>query len=229
MVSQLQGQSCALCHEQASCDKCHGIIMPHPADWVKQHPETAARDQHVCQQCHRREGCQTCHRGALPGSHQASQWMAQHGAQAKQPEAQCTLCHRSDFCLSCHGTPMPHPSGWGGSAHGKAARAHRDTCLRCHQEADCARCHGLQMPHPDSWLTDHGKRATAAPGECVMCHRQGHNDCSSCHAALPPSSHQTLDWKRQHGIAGAGQMDLCLLCHGQDACNTCHARRKAAQ
>jgi nitrate/TMAO reductase-like tetraheme cytochrome c subunit len=225
-LSRVQRPSCDLCHEQSFCDKCHGVIMPHPDDWVKQHPKTAAKDQHVCQQCHRKEGCQTCHRGALPDSHKASQWMARHGAQAKQPDAQCTLCHRSDFCVSCHGTQMPHAVGWDGTPHAKAGRADRDMCLRCHKEADCTKCHGLQVPHPDTWLTDHGKQATSSPGKCMMCHKQGHNDCSSCHASLAPPSHQASDWKGQHGIAGANQMDLCVLCHGEDACNRCHAKRK---
>jgi hypothetical protein len=99
-------------------------------------------------------------------------------------------------------------------------------CLRCHKEGDCTKCHGLQMPHPDTWLSDHGKQAAAAPDKCVMCHRQGHNDCSSCHSALAPSSHQAPDWSAQHGVVGAGEMDLCVLCHGKENCSTCHQKRK---
>jgi len=229
VVSQMQGQSCTLCHEKSFCNTCHGVIMPHPPDWVKKHPPTAAREHKLCDQCHRKEGCETCHRGALPESHSTSQWMAQHGAQAKRTDAQCTLCHRTDFCRSCHGTQVPHPSGWRDAPHARSAQAEPEMCLRCHKEADCTKCHGLQMPHPDTWLTDHGKQAAAAPGKCVTCHRQGHNDCSSCHSALAPSSHQASDWSAQHGVAGAGEMDLCILCHGDDACNTCHAKRKVAR
>lgn len=227
VVSRMQGQSCALCHQQSFCNKCHGVIMPHPSDWVKRHPQTAATERQVCAQCHPKEGCDTCHRGALPASHSAGQWMNQHGAQARKHGAQCTLCHRSDFCLSCHGTQMPHPAGWGQEPHARAAQTDRDSCLRCHKQSDCATCHGLPMPHPDSWLTDHGKQASVLPQKCAMCHRTGHNDCNACHAALAPSSHQASDWSSQHGITGATQTDLCALCHGQDACNTCHAKRAA--
>jgi len=226
VLSHVQRSSCDLCHAQSFCDKCHGVIMPHPDEWLKQHPKTASKDQHICQQCHRKEGCQTCHRGALPESHKAGRWMAQHAAQTKQPGAQCALCHRNDFCLSCHGTEMPHAAGWDGAPHAKAAHAERQMCLRCHKEADCTNCHGLQMPHPEAWLSQHAKQATVSPANCMTCHKPGHNECVSCHAALAPSSHQASDWKGQHGIVGASQMEFCALCHGQDACNTCHAKRK---
>jgi len=225
VMSQVQGNSCTFCHTSSFCNKCHGVIMPHPKDWVKQHPKTAAQDKTVCAQCHRKEGCETCHRGALPATHKAADWMHHHSRQAKQQSAQCALCHRKDFCKSCHGTEMPHPSDWLRDTHGKAAQKDRGSCLRCHQENDCTKCHGVTMPHPDTWVSEHGKQAEATPAKCGKCHRAGRNKCSMCHSGLAPSSHQKDSWKAQHPVAGATNLDLCELCHGKDACNSCHAAK----
>jgi len=223
-MSQVQGDSCMLCHASSSCNKCHGVIMPHPQDWVKQHANTAAQDKAVCAQCHRKEGCETCHRGALPSTHRASDWMHHHGRRAKQSSAQCTICHRRDLCASCHGMEMPHPSGWRNETHGKNAQQDRDSCSRCHQDRDCTKCHGLAMPHPDTWAVQHGKQAAASPKVCLSCHGPGRQECTTCHAALAPSSHQQENWKPQHAVAGPTALDLCTLCHGVNACTSCHAR-----
>jgi hypothetical protein len=228
-LSQVPGQACTICHAKSFCNKCHGMIMPHPKDWVKVHPKEAARERAMCDQCHRKQGCEACHRGALPASHQPAGWMARHGAQGKQPNATCSVCHRTDFCDSCHGTSMPHPKAWTTQLHGKAAAKDRDTCLRCHKEKDCTACHGLPMPHPDTWVAQHGKQAEATPAKCAKCHNVGgHNQCTTCHTGLAPPSHQADGWTEAsgHAVAGANDMDLCVLCHGKDACNTCHASKR---
>jgi nitrate/TMAO reductase-like tetraheme cytochrome c subunit len=226
-TSQVEGSSCTLCHEKSFCNSCHGVIMPHPKDWPKQHPKVAAKERKVCAQCHQEEGCTACHRGALPDSHKAAGWATSHGAQAKQSNPQCLLCHREDFCNSCHGLSMPHPQGWKQGVHGKMAESDRSVCLRCHKEKDCTTCHGVTMPHPDDWMGQHGKQAAAAPAKCSTCHQPGHNECTTCHTAISPSSHKSDAWAKGHPVAGASNMDLCVLCHGKDACNSCHAKNAA--
>jgi len=224
VVSRTQDSACKLCHSQSFCDRCHGMRMPHPKDWAARHQETPAADRAQCEKCHQKDGCSACHKGALPVSHASDTWVKQHGGQAKQAGAQCSLCHRPQFCLSCHGTAMPHPKDWLTAGHPAAAKAGRESCLRCHREDDCAKCHGLQIPHPEDWGNSHGKQATAKPETCVRCHTAGRHDCRACHSALPPSSHGAADWKRSHA-AGAAQGDLCVLCHGKDACSSCHAAK----
>ena len=50
-------------------------------------------------------------------------------------------------------------------------------------------------------------------------------DCTTCHAAMPPASHQDATWAQDHPVQGATHMDLCTLCHGENACVDCHAKR----
>jgi hypothetical protein len=224
-ASNAQPASCLLCHKEQHCNQCHGLTMPHPKLWLASHHKVAAKDPAVCERCHRREACNTCHRGGLPASHQPSDWMSRHGGEAKRPAAQCGLCHRQAFCTSCHGLPMPHPKGWVNSPHGDVAKKDQTMCARCHQESQCGKCHGLAMPHPATWMAEHGKRAAASAGACVTCHGPGQHECTTCHAALAPSSHREESWRQQHVQAGASSMQLCTLCHGKNACADCHAKR----
>ncbi len=75
-----QKGSCGSCHDSPSCKLCHQTVMPHPADWLKDHkPETedAARD---CNVCHTdRSSCQSCHHAKV--------------ARAELIEENCAPCH----------------------------------------------------------------------------------------------------------------------------------------
>jgi nitrate/TMAO reductase-like tetraheme cytochrome c subunit len=225
IVSRSGDESCRLCHKQSFCDRCHGMTMPHAKDWIVKHRETTTREREKCAKCHKADGCSACHKGALPASHTSAGWISQHGSQARQLQAQCEVCHRKLFCDSCHGLDMPHPKDWRTKGHTQAAKTNGDACLRCHQASYCLKCHGLPIPHPEGWVQDHGKQALSNSDTCAKCHRTGHNDCAVCHAALAPSSHNSADWKTTHAVTGAEHMSLCVLCHGNDACNSCHAAR----
>lgn len=53
---------CASCHQNAFCDSCHGMEMPHPADWLPTHPGlTDGYDDPSCSRCHLAEDCTACH------------------------------------------------------------------------------------------------------------------------------------------------------------------------
>jgi hypothetical protein len=47
----------------------------------------------------------------------------------------------------------------------------------------------------------------------------------TCHSALPPANHQQEGWMKQHPQTGVGNQSLCKLCHGNNACTDCHAKR----
>jgi len=224
-ASKAQPAACLLCHKEKDCNACHGMQMPHPKLWLATHPKLAQKDRELCGRCHTKENCTACHRGAFPASHAAADWLGKHGMPAKKPDANCALCHRAAFCTACHGVPMPHPKGWSGTAHSAAGKKDKESCIRCHREDYCNKCHGLAMPHPDTWVTEHGKKALTTAATCTRCHEQGEHECMTCHSALPPSSHQQDGWLKQHPQTGVGNQSLCKLCHGNNACMACHAKR----
>lgn len=54
--------ACTTCHLVIKCNDCHGIEMPHPSDWQREHATKAFNDwKFVCSSCHTRESCLPCH------------------------------------------------------------------------------------------------------------------------------------------------------------------------
>ena len=99
-------QPCSMCHETSFCNNCHGLQMPHPADWVKGNPghsTVGANNRALCARCHTQKPdlCSMCHHedfGPTKGP-----WLLQHPAMVdKRGAAFCMQCHDSVFCTDCH-------------------------------------------------------------------------------------------------------------------------------
>jgi len=92
---------CNGCHDTKTCNKCHGVEMPHPANFASpwQHAKLAAFDkQKICLKCHDLDFCNQCH--MFPG-HQY-EFKSTHGTGGRTEEG-CTGCHRTEkFCSLCH-------------------------------------------------------------------------------------------------------------------------------
>jgi len=57
---------CAVCHESASCQRCHQTPMPHPATWMGDHAKQNGSLADDCVVCHQdRESCQECHHDSV--------------------------------------------------------------------------------------------------------------------------------------------------------------------
>jgi hypothetical protein len=99
-------QPCTMCHEKSFCKNCHGLDMPHPADWVKGNPGHStfgAQNRQVCAQCHtaKPDLCSMCHHQDQQSSR--GPWIVQHPAMvAKRGAAFCMNCHQDLFCYDCH-------------------------------------------------------------------------------------------------------------------------------
>jgi len=100
---------CETCHVRSEfCDACHGIEIPHPAEFAEGHAEVGLRDKGVCATCHNKSGdpanddqvCDGCHHDQGDPS---LTWFPQHPGVVKNSGAQdCFACHRETFCSSCH-------------------------------------------------------------------------------------------------------------------------------
>lgn len=106
-------QYCSMCHEQSFCNDCHGLVMPHPADWArgaKGHSAFPKEKRYVCSQCHkeRPDLCSMCHhRGFEPDK---GSWVKQHPLMVNKRGASfCLSCHPPTYCSRCHvnGGAMP--------------------------------------------------------------------------------------------------------------------------
>ena len=62
-------EACYECHERSTCEGCHGVSMPHPADFLPSHPVLVEEEgDEACNRCHEPADCDACHtRHAHPG------------------------------------------------------------------------------------------------------------------------------------------------------------------
>lgn len=112
----VQDIDCGSCHDQTSCDDCHGIRMPHTAAFVAiEHPRAATLDTwnnggRTCRKCHTdtNNPCTKCHRNPFPG-HSVSVWPKIHGLRPEAGFDSCDGCHGGmarlegrNFCGVCH-------------------------------------------------------------------------------------------------------------------------------
>jgi hypothetical protein len=103
---------CETCHSEKFCSDCHGLPMPHPEDFTKDHGETGKQNPKVCANCHGDADrfCDECHHGSSMGvEYTATQWRTQHPATVAETGASaCFECHNPTYCAACHvsgGTP----------------------------------------------------------------------------------------------------------------------------
>jgi hypothetical protein len=96
--------TCRGCHSVASCNKCHGLELPHPTDWLSglTHAPAGAfeRREQLCSKCHSDIYCNQCHK--LPGH--GLNWKAEHGVGGPYKQEGCLGCHVrvANLCGICH-------------------------------------------------------------------------------------------------------------------------------
>jgi len=175
-------ESCAACHDQTYCGKCHGptttaarpsVIWPedvqasfiHRGDYVSRHTVEADANPSSCQKCHGPQFCQACH--AQLNRAQNGQQEGVGGFQFIRP-------------------PSHNASGWannpaaGNNFHGEQARANINSCAACHDQgaqAVCVLCHqhgGIGgNPHPPTFLSNHSRGDINKNNMCKICHPPG--------------------------------------------------------
>lgn len=109
-------ENCRGCHNvQAECTSCHGVEMPHPAQYKKKyHAIDGLMKKDICRRCHNQEKfCNKCH--YFPSPHgPSSRWAKLHGGASQRPDfgvfwgrveeriKGCNGCHRGNMCDACH-------------------------------------------------------------------------------------------------------------------------------
>ena len=97
--------TCGGCHQQETCDDCHGVRMPHSDDYAdpKLHARAGAfaSGKELCYGCHTPNDCTSCH---LPFDAHGADWFAQHTTYSfADGDGYCLWCHKTqDYCRICH-------------------------------------------------------------------------------------------------------------------------------
>ncbi len=101
---------CEMCHvREEFCDGCHGVPMPHPADFSKGHGGLGKKNAKACANCHATAGkasasgtrfCDNCHHKQADPK---KPWIEQHFDFVRTEGAQkCFKCHSPTYCSHCH-------------------------------------------------------------------------------------------------------------------------------
>ena len=101
-------KTCASCHPDNYCVRCHGIPLPHGPDFMRTHPVQAMSNRKDCAVCHKQAFCDNCHGLEMP--HPVTFAPLHSSIVKKQGSAKCLRCHIQEDCDLCHLKHI-HPGG----------------------------------------------------------------------------------------------------------------------
>jgi hypothetical protein len=147
-----------------------------------------------------------------------------HDIDIDEPDEECMLCHvlsPADVAAEAYeNVEVIHAPESGGFQFDHSAFSG--------DSAVCAKCHDEAMKSSQSTDNLRGDHASLFPGV----REQGGDttNCTLCHIDMnrtaPPSSHQAPNFLNAHGNLYRNDPNLCLNCHTQNQCDTCHQNTK---
>ncbi len=100
--------TCAACHPNDYCVRCHGMRLPHGTNFIRSHPQSALLQPKDCAVCHQQQFCDSCHGIRMP--HPASFTPKHSAVVGSEGQEKCLRCHVQDDCTTCH-VKHVHPGG----------------------------------------------------------------------------------------------------------------------
>jgi len=226
----LKGINCLECHRGAEqAGETGPMHLPSTPDCIVCH-----------EQPHNPSPCGGCHgspaiRGAAEQARRHLRF--EHPEHVDATEGNCIRCH---FEVGSTNGPL---------------RPGMPTCFSCHahenqwEATDCDGCHeDLQtegtlpeshMIHGPDWMRSHGVQAASSPELCSSCHTE--RSCASCHGVTLPALPTRLRFDQperadmhragfalRHSLEARADPALCVTCHSESSCRTCHAREGVA-
>jgi hypothetical protein len=207
---------CYTCHLQSFCDNCHGMPIPHPAEFVEEtHGAQAAEQLDKCDMCHQVTEtdfafCNDCHHGTASNWEYdpAVTWQTQHADAVTTNGVEGCLeqCHEKQYCLDCHNELQPVPS-----SHTSDIWLNNEITV---------------TNYPDEKAeasAEHTVKANQAPDSCAVCHGEGGPNarfCADCHKYEMPHPD---DFAEFHSKTGRDDKAGCQKCHQfAEICSNCH-------
>jgi nitrate/TMAO reductase-like tetraheme cytochrome c subunit len=216
---------CYTCHESKFCNDCHGMQMPHPAEFKEPktpqdaagHPAVSKTLGKKCVMCHGENSktwfCDDCHHGKQAGGWKFvndQPWTTQQHPKAVAAggvKACTTKCHTAKFCVDCHTGRKVLPASHKGANWTKPAAPGALTVL------------GKQAAKASA---GHSTAALQSVEQCDVCHGPGGVNapfCKGCHKLEMPHAQA---FKQNH-LSAKKTPAVCLNCHLlKEVCSNCH-------
>jgi len=232
-AGQIDVATCAVCHAQESCTRCH--LDASRVSAIQSLPS----DARIAELERGREG-----EWPEPDSHRWVDWVLDHGASANAGSATCSTCHAEASCRTCHGaaaipaidaltTPEEGPTGVVvartrppghlpdfATRHGAAAASDLPRCASCHVENECAACHespGNGAPAPEDVRED-----AVTPGAGLFSHLEPEPFATPADDLRP--GYHPENFILRHGADAFAVQTNCSDCHSIEVfCRECHS------
>ncbi|HSK48137.1 MAG TPA: NapC/NirT family cytochrome c [Coriobacteriia bacterium] len=216
---------CSTCHRESFCSNCHGMEIPHPAEFKEPksptdaagHPVISKAKDDKCVMCHGKDEktqlCSSCHHGEKSGGWEYKTkvpWTTEQHPQAVAAGGvkACTeSCHTAKFCVSCHTGRNVYPD------------SHKQARWTKPKAPGAITTYGKE---PAKVSAKHALDAQKSMESCAVCHGTGGANakfCKSCHEFEMP---HPAEFKKQHVSSKKNQND-CKNCHQfREVCSNCH-------
>lgn len=224
-----------------NCKDCHAGVQAAGDEGPLHMPTTES-----CVACHKKphdeRRCDGCHgeawvRGGVEAARQTLRF--DHGKHMPGVKGECVRCHVGV-----------------GDEKPEALRPTMATCFGCHEHQDqwrardCDGCHvdlpaegtppASHLVHDGDFVREHGVRAASSRDLCSSCHSE--RSCAACHGvgtvpALPvrigfddvrQSGLHRAGFRARHSDEAKAQPGLCITCHSESSCQSCHQTMNVA-
>ncbi len=214
---------CDTCHKSTFCTNCHGMDMPHPAEFKEPkdpkdaagHPAVSKAKPEKCVLCHganeKTAFCDSCHHGTKVGWEfdKTVPWTSkQHPrAVAKSGVKSCTSCHPTKFCIDCHTGRKVYPD------------SHRAQFWTKPKFPGALTVLGSKPAEPSA---KHSMEAQKSIESCEVCHGSGGVNASFCKGCHKLNLPHEAEFKTNH-VSSKKNPQPCKQCHSwRELCSNCH-------
>ncbi|MBI5231742.1 MAG: NapC/NirT family cytochrome c [Coriobacteriales bacterium] len=216
-----QVNECKTCHKSSFCDSCHGMEIPHPAEFKEPeksddasgHPAVSKKLPKKCVMCHTKKNpnfCNECHHGTAIKYElkDKPKWVNQHPKAVEESGLNSCFekCHEKKFCVDCHTKRRVVPA-----SHEPGSWLHKDRTVTVY---------GQQAAKPSA---THALSAQKSIESCEICHGSGGPNakfCRNCHEHKMPHPDE---FKKFHAKTGRQNKSSCSRCHQfREVCSNCH-------
>ncbi len=215
---------CATCHTEQFCNDCHGMPMPHPAEFKEPkdpkdpngHPVISKAQPKKCEMCHTKadpQFCNKCHHGEKAGGWEykpAEDWTTKQHPQAVKAggvKACTTQCHTTKFCVDCHSGKKVFPD------------SHKSSTWTRGKPPQALTVYGSSPAKPTA---GHSTGALASIESCEVCHGPGGPNAPFCKACHKQEMPHPAEFKTNH-VSSKKNPKPCQNCHQfKEVCSNCH-------
>jgi hypothetical protein len=191
------------------------VLDPNTPGFLKMNHYSHVVDQEMT--C---DGCHEISDSGQPGMPDHDTCSVCHDINVDEPDAECMFCHvlspESIAAEEWMDVEVKHaPEKEGFKFDHTAFADDYDSCVTCHSGVTGSNQSTDNLRGTHETLFPGLRKAGLDTNNCALCH-------SDMNKNVPPASHMQPNFRQAHGGMYAADPNLCMTCHTQNQCDTCH-------